>query len=505
MKLNFSNLTIILLFLLLFFINCKPEFLNNQCDIKSDSFYPTLIFQSVTTAVSQHCGYNLVNIPPFGYKFPSYRLYLNFPVSIIPRNPMNSSYSIQGNLPQGLTFDGATGEIRGIPTTISPASQVTITKSSPGFGITSILIQVVDTSPTTVYGQYGFYTCSNTYNNGSCTPGSATNQNFSFPYGVIADSSGGVYISGVNRIQYYPPNTTASTKVYGQFGVFTCDIANVVSAGSCAGTAVTANSLNGVRGLALDSNDGLYAVDTANHRVLHYPKDSFVPTVAYGQTGFSSALTGAPTATSMNTPLATAYAADGGIYVSESANHRILYFPPGSTTASRVYGQTNFVSNSTGIAADKMSSPYGISLDSEGGMYVADSGNSRVLYFPAGSTSATRVYGQPDFGTNGGGPGATGLSGATWVALDQSDNLFVADTGNNRVVMYPRTTQTAGIAAIAVFGQFNDLNCSVTNNGGTCNAGVLGPKSLSTPTGIFFNQLGQLYIADRGNNRVLMY
>ncbi|MBM9592564.1 NHL repeat-containing protein [Leptospira sp. 201903075] len=506
MKNRFQTPALLLLFLTFFTYNCKPESLNNQCDVKSDSFFSNLIFQAVTTAESYHCGYNLVNIPPFGYKYSNYRLYLNFPVSIIPRHPKNSSYSIQGVLPAGLSFDGATGEIRGTATAITPATNLTITKSSPGFGIVTITLQVVDTSATMVYGQYGFYHCANNYNDGACAPGGpVTNQNLSSPYGVVADSSGGVYVSGVNRIQYYPPNTISSTKVYGQFGVFACDTANVLSAGSCSVATVNANSLNSIRGLALDSNENLYGVDTANHRVLFYPKESFTATNVYGQAGFVTAISGPVSESTMNTPLGVAQNSEG-IYVSESANHRILFFPHGSTKPSRLYGQSNFTSNTPSVSNIKMSSPYGMSLDSEGGLYVADSGNSRVLYFPSGSTTATRVYGQSDFDTSGGGAASpTTLTGPTRVALDQSDKLFVADTTNNRVVMYPRTTQTAGIAAVAVFGQFNNLNCGAPNNDGVCGGPIVGPKSLSSPTGLFFNQSGQLYIADRQNNRVLVY
>ncbi|WP_244241460.1 NHL repeat-containing protein [Leptospira perdikensis] len=504
----FRKLIPILLPVIFFFsIGCKPDGLGNHCDPKADSFLETLTFQALTTAVSYHCGYNLVNIPPFGYRHSNYRLYLNFPVSIVPRYPKNSSYSIQGILPAGLTFDTTTGEIKGTSTALTTATNLTITRNSPGFGIVTITLQVVDTSPTMVYGQYGFYTCANTYNNGSCAPGTPTNQNLSFPFGVVTDNSGGVYISGVNRIQYHPPNSTVSSRVYGQFGNFTCDIANMISAGSCSNYInPSENTLNSVREIALDSQDGLYAVDMANHRVLYYTKNTIIPSVVYGQPGFTTGTAGSTSAISLNTPQSVVAAPDGGVYISESATHRVLYFPPGSTTATRVYGQTNFSSIVTNTTNVNLSGPFGITLDSEGGLYVVDTNNNRVLYFPAGSTIASRVYGQPNFitGTSGA-VGPTTLSTPTKVALDQSENLYVSDTGNNRVVVYPKTTQTAGITAVAVFGQFNNLSCGVANNNGSCGGPAVGQNTLSTPTGIFFNQLGQLYVADQQNNRVLVY
>ncbi|TGL18412.1 hypothetical protein EHQ47_17945 [Leptospira bourretii] len=507
MQTSFKFQNLFLLFSILLSSFCKQESLNNYCDPKSDSYLSSLFFQSATTAASHYCGNNLVNVPPFEYKFSNYRLYLNFPVSIIPRYKTNSSYSVLGALPVGLSFDSFSGEIKGTTAAITENTPITITRSNPGYAVFTITLQVVDTSATMVYGQYGSFTCGITYNTGACAISAvASSQNLSAPYWVTVDTSGGVYISGVNRIQYYPPNINASSRVYGQFGDSTCDVINRASAGTCAGTAVSENSLNSVRGIGIDQDNGLYAADMGNNRILHFSNNSSIPFAVYGQPGFTSFSAGPASATTLSTPMGVTHASDGGVYTSESAYHRVLYFPAGSTTASRVYGQPDLTSSSSGCSNIKMSSPNGMVLDSEGGLYISDNGNSRILYFPPGSTTATRVYGQPDFITCGGGSsGPTSLSGPTGLALDQSDNLFVADSGNNRVVMYPRTTQTEGIAAVAVFGQFNDLICSVANNGGSCNAGVIGPKSLYSPTGIFFNKFGQLYIADRMNHRVLVY
>src|SRR5271156_4734323 len=71
---------------------------------------------------------------------------------------------------------------------------------------------------------------------------------------------------------------------------------------------------------------------------------------------------------------------------------------PPPTTADVVYGQlgsftTNFP-NQGGLGANSLHYPDGLAVDSSGNLYVSDQQNSRVLYSPAGSTTATRVYGQ---------------------------------------------------------------------------------------------------------------
>src|SRR5271168_4156556 len=75
-------------------------------------------------------------------------------------------------------------------------------------------------------------------------------------------------------------------------------------------------------------------------------------------------------------------------------------------TAGVVYGQggsfTSGKGNKGGVSANSLYGPNGIALDSGGNLYVADSYNSRVLFYPAGSTTATRVYGQGGSFTTGG-------------------------------------------------------------------------------------------------------
>ncbi len=80
---------------------------------------------------------------------------------------------------------------------------------------------------------------------------------------------------------------------------------------------------------------------------------------------------------------------------------------PPAYTATRVYGQPDFISNTSGISASSLNEPGEITSDNTGNLYVTDYDNNRVLYYPAGSTTATLVYGQPNLTTgttNTGGP-----------------------------------------------------------------------------------------------------
>ena len=173
--------------------------------------------------------------------------------------------------------------------------------------------------------------------------------------------------------------------------------------------------------------------------------------VVYGQLGSFTTNTsnkGGISANSLADPFGVALDSSGNLYVAEELNNRVLFYPSGSTTATRVYGQfgsfTTNTANNGGISANSLDIPTGVALDSSGNLYVADEGNSRVLFYPSGSTTATRVYGQlGSFTTNSsnkGGISANSLDNPSAVALDSSANLYVADFNNNRVLLYPPTT-----------------------------------------------------------------
>jgi hypothetical protein len=231
---------------------------------------------------------------------------------------------------------------------------------------------------------------------------------------------------------------------------------------------------------------------------------SATATRVYGQPNFTSKgynQNGNVSANTLAQPGQMVTDSQGGLYIADTYNNRVLYYSPGVTTASRVYGQVNFTTsdqNHGGISATSLSHPYGVALDSSGGLYVADMGNSRVLYYPSGNTTATRVYGQPDFTTNEynqGGVSATSLAQPYGVALDSSNNLYIADTGNNRVLYYSVGVTTAN----QVYGQPDLISSGYNNSGDTSDAG------LGMPQGVALDSANNLYVADTGNSRVLAF
>jgi len=196
----------------------------------------------------------------------------------------------------------------------------------------------------------------------------------------------------------------------------------------------------------------------------------------------------------------------GNMYVADMANNRVLeYNAPLSTgmAASRVIGQANFTSKAASTGAASLNQPYAVAVDGAGNLYVADFNNNRVLEYNAPLStgmSANRVFGQTNMTNNVanlGGISANSLWNPWGVAVDTAGNLYVADHSNHRMLEYdtPLTTNTT---ADRVFGQpgFTTSNC---------NRGGLGAGSLCIPSGPALDSLGDVWVADFGNNRVLEY
>jgi len=117
----------------------------------------------------------------------------------------------------------------------------------------------------------------------------------------------------------------------------------------------------------------------------------------------------------------------------------------------------------TTVPASELNHPYGVAVDGAGDVFIADTGNSRVVEVPAGGGTQITVP-------------ASGLSSPYGVAVDGAGDVFIADTGNSRVVEVP----AGGGAQITV------------------------PASgLSLPTGVAVDGAGDVFIADFGNSQVV--
>lgn len=352
---------------------------------------------------------------------------------------------------------------------------------------------------TRVYGQNGLFTCNVINNNNAgCVSAGATPNDKSLQRPIRPSiSDAGLYVADQinNRALFYAGTSTTATRVYCQAGSFTtATFGGTPGSTTCRGQGTYGN----VSSVFADST-GVYLNDIESSRILYFAGVNIDASGGSGGRVYGQA--GSYTTFAVNNPALgnqglnnpdTATSDTSGVYVSDTFNNRVLHFPGTSTTADRVYGQANFTGNTAGAGTTGLSGPRGVAIAPDG-IYVSDSGNNRVLFFPGTSTTATRVYGQTNFTANGTGSTASNLN-QPWGIKYFGGGIYVADYSNHRVLYFPADS---GVAT-AVWGQQGSFTANTANNGG------LSASSLNNPMGVDIDQTG-MYIADNLNNRVLFF
>ena len=319
----------------------------------------------------------------------------------------------------------------------------------------------------------------------------------------------------------------------------------------------TADTLGGVGGLAFVNNT-LFVADSnrvgslpLNHRVLIYrnidqvtlPVNALVPQVnrcpacrgvantVLGQTDFTkNELRAVASASALRSP--TAVASDGTrLAVADSDNNRVLLWNSipnnNNQAADIVLGQENFttVIAPRGIPGQRMRGPQGVWIQGQR-LFVADSGHSRVLIWNSIPTRSFQpadiVLGQPDFNTNieldlarsAIDPKADNMVNPVSVTSD-GQRMYVADLGQNRVLIWNTIPSRNAQAADLVLGQKDFTTASANNSPKVCAASGIGAggKEAFPPTCLAsmdfpryaLSDGRRLFIADGGNDRVLVY
>jgi uncharacterized protein (TIGR03437 family) len=284
------------------------------------------------------------------------------------------------------------------------------------------------------------------------------------------DTSGEVYIAdaGNNRVLVIPviPNSStlgfnSAVRLLGQ-KQFSEQAPNYIEGREFH---FSDNSGAADAGIALDTNANpphLYVADTYNNRILCYVDYRTVTTgstatFVIGQPDLFHADVNYPSGTAntvnqggLNHPTGLAVdPATGNLYVADTGNGRVLRFPapflqPSNVnqTPDIVLGQANFTTKITDVSASRMAAPYGIAFVQGVGLLVADVLDNRILLFPGtnftSGMAATKVWGQSGFTTavSGGANVDNRFNSPHGIAVDSGQRLYVVDSGNNRVVVF---------------------------------------------------------------------
>ncbi len=302
------------------------------------------------------------------------------------------------------------------------------------------------------------------------------------PNGLAVDAAGNLLIADVlgERVRKVSPNglitTVAGTGIRGYSGD---------------GGPATNASLNNPSGLAVAADGTLYIADLTNQRIRKITPDGTISTVAgRGVAGFSG--DGGPaTGASINGPLGLALDASGNLYFADQINHRIRRVTPGGTIDTVAgTGVGGFSGDGGPARSAALNFPVAVALDALGNLYITDLFNLRIRKVDAGGTIST-LAGNGVSGSSGDGGPATSASlrNPNFLALDAVGNLYIADSGNNRVRRVGRDGVIKTVAGTGTAGFSGD-------------GGVPTSALLSSPRAVTLDAAGNLYISDWGNQRV---
>ena len=293
--------------------------------------------------------------------------------------------------------------------------------------------------------------------------GAATNASLNGPWGVTVDSFGNLYVAD---------HSNNRVRRVGADGVIT----------------TVAGSLNFPVGVALDTSGGLYLADTGSNRVRRLDAKGLITTVAGGGSGGDG---GAATNASLKQPYGLAVSASGNLYIADYGNNRIRRVDAnGIITTVAGNGSFGFSGDGGPATNASLGGPASVGLDAFGNLYIADNSNYRVRRVATNGVIAT-VAGNELGGYSGDGGAATAASllSPSGLALDAFGNLYIADSGNNRVREMDTNGIITTVAGVGSAGFFGD-------GGAATSAGLRGP------IGVALDAPGNLYIADLANSRV---
>jgi hypothetical protein len=260
-----------------------------------------------------------------------------------------------------------------------------------------------------------------------------------------------------------------------------------------------AAQMNGPTACAIDSSGNLYLADGNVIRKVSVTTGIITTIVGNGQDeettiGSFSGDGGPALLAGINLP--NGIAVDGNLYIADNGNQRIRMVSAATGIITTIAGTgTSGFSGDGGMATSaKIYNPAGIAVDSSGDVYFADGANNviRKVTVATGVISTIAGKGNSAEGFFGDGGLATDASfrGPTGVALDSAGDVYVADSGNQRI---RKITVLTGIIQTVV----GNGTPGYAGDGGTATQ-----AALFAPHGITFDSKGVMYIADYENGAV---
>ena len=298
--------------------------------------------------------------------------------------------------------------------------------------------------------------------------------------GLAVDSSGNVYIADTNNHRIRKIDTN---------GIIITIVGTGTRTFSGEGGLATQASLATPSGIALEGSGNLFIADSLNSRIRKIDKATgIITTIAGTATAGFSGDGGLATSSQLTAPSGIVFDSLGSMYIADTGNSRIRKIDKnGIITTVAGNGNSGFSGDWGSATQASLATPYGIAVDKDNNLFIAYSGNNRIRKVDA-TGKITTVAGTSDGLSGDNGPATSAqLSLPSTIAIDQTGNLFIADTGNSRI----RKIDTSGIITTVAGG-----GTSFGESGSPINA------QLNRPHGVAIDKDGNIYISDTSNQRI---
>jgi murein DD-endopeptidase MepM/ murein hydrolase activator NlpD len=230
-------------------------------------------------------------------------------------------------------------------------------------------------------------------------------------------------------------------------------------------------------GVAVDAQGNVFVSDAGtSNRIRKIDARGVVSTIAGGAEGYSD---GAGAAASFNTPSGLTLGRAGDLFIADTANNRIRKLAPdGIVTTIAGDGAASFRDGRADEA--QFNAPIGVTVDERANVYVADTYNDRIRLITTDGVVKTLAGGDSLGYVDGDGANAR-FDTPCGVAVTTNGDLFVADTGNNR------------IRKVTPGGQVSTINLHAPDNS---------PVEIYSPVGIAATHDNFLYVTEQSRGRV---
>jgi sugar lactone lactonase YvrE len=300
--------------------------------------------------------------------------------------------------------------------------------------------------------------------NATVTPASIATGSAAFAVGTLGTCASGTSYSATQTcsvsVQLTPtlPGASSTQLVFANTSGSVLGAANLSGVGIGAGLTIDPGTVSSVgsgysapKSVAVDSLGNVFIVDSAANTVWE---------VAAG--GAAAAQIGS----GLSSPQGVAVDSVGNVFVADSGNSQIVEIPVVNGTPSTA-SQRVLISDSASLGGQTLNAPEGIAIDGFDNLYVADTGNKRVVYLPYVGGWNTNLA--QSLGSN--------MSAPSAVSLDSAGNVYIADAGNGNVykLTLPLSSGLQGTVA----------------------------SGYTTPSGIAVDASGALFVVDQGSEKVL--